>query len=66
MSAFNPHFTQWHSFSTDKSAEEFTVQTEEVTEVRWFTADEVRTMVKKRPEAFVNNIFDWIALFLAE
>jgi NADH pyrophosphatase NudC (nudix superfamily) len=37
MSGSNPHFTQWYSCVVDKSLNEFTIQVEEVAEIRWFT-----------------------------
>jgi isopentenyl-diphosphate delta-isomerase len=64
MSGSNPHFTQWYSCVVDKSLNEFTIQVEEVAEIRWFTETELKDLLQKKPDAFVNNVFDWINLFL--
>jgi isopentenyldiphosphate isomerase len=65
MSGYHPHFTQWFSCVIDKPCNSFTIQTEEVSEIRWFTPEEVLKMLKDQPELFVTNVFDWISLFLS-
>lgn len=64
MSGYHPHFTQWFLCVIDKEIGEFTLQKEEVAEIRWFTPDEIVRFLKEQPEIFVSNIFDWIKLFL--
>ena len=64
MSGFNPHFTQWYSCVIDKTLDEFSLQTEEVAEIKRFTKDELVKLLQNRPDEFVNNVFDWVTLFV--
>ena len=47
------HFIQWFISIIDKPAKDFKIQEEEVAEVRWFSERELKDMIKKHPERFV-------------
>lgn len=57
------HFTQWYSCVVDKPIEAFTIQEEEVAEVKWFGKDELEEQLEKNPEEFLTAVKRMMALF---
>jgi|FLOH01.1.fsa_nt_gi isopentenyldiphosphate isomerase len=50
------HFTQWFFLTLNKPESYFTLQEEEVAEVRWFTKKELEQEIEKHPEDFLPNM----------
>lgn len=50
------HFTQWYTLVVDKPAEDFTIQEEEVEQVRWFTRSELKKELQDRPEKYLKGL----------
>jgi len=57
------YFLQWFTCVIDKSAEEFIIQEEEVDEIKWFSEDEFKSMLKNNPEKFVAPMPRCLGLF---
>lgn len=60
-----PHnyFTQWFTFSIDEPVEFFTIQEEEVADLRWFGEKELREELDRYPEKFLTSIPEYLELF---
>lgn len=54
------YFCQWYLLKSDKLAEEFKIQEDEVEEVKWITQKELLAEIKEKPENFVEAIKAWI------
>jgi predicted alpha/beta hydrolase family esterase/isopentenyldiphosphate isomerase len=52
------YFNQWYTLVVDKLAEEFTIQEEEVEQVRWFTRAELEKDLREYPEKYLKSL-DW-------
>lgn len=50
------YFAQWFYAVVDKPVEEFNIQEDEVAEIKWFSRDELRRMVKEGPEDFLTSV----------
>ena len=50
------HFTQWYTLVIDKPAADFTIQKDEVEQVRWFTRAALKEKVHNHPEQFVAGV----------
>lgn len=46
----NSHFTYFYYTRCNKDENEFVIQEEELTEVKWFSIDEIIDMIKHKPE----------------
>ncbi len=49
----NSHITYFYYFKTNKKEDEFTIQTEELSEVKWFDIDEVINMINNGDDSTV-------------
>lgn len=47
----------------DKNLEEFTIQKEEVEEIKWFTKEKLINELDNNPEKFIKSIKEYINLF---
>ena len=50
------YFCQWYFVIVDKNLEDFTIQEDEVEEIRWFGRDELLNELNKYPDRFVNAL----------
>jgi isopentenyl-diphosphate delta-isomerase len=50
------YFGQWFSCTSDKPAEAFKIQSEEVAELKWFSKQELEKQLKENPSEFLKNI----------
>lgn len=50
------HFTQWYTLVVDKPAEAFTIQREEVEQVKWFKRDELQQELREHPERYLKSL----------
>jgi isopentenyldiphosphate isomerase len=50
------YFSQWYTLILDKPAEDFTVQQEEVEQVKWFTRDELENELREHPDNYFKNL----------
>lgn len=50
------YFAQWFFATIDKPADEFTIQKEEVAEIKWFSKDELSKALQDHPEEFLESI----------
>lgn len=52
------YFDQWYTLVIEKPAEEFTIQEEEVEQVKWFTYTELEKELREYPEKYLKGL-DW-------
>lgn len=52
------HFTQYFCLTIDKAAEDFTIQENEVEQVKWYSRSELERALKDHPEAYLKGL-DW-------
>lgn len=57
-------FIQWYTLKIDKEIDQFTIQEDEVEEIKWFTAEELQTQLRKHPEEFLPAMKTFVALFV--
>jgi len=57
------HFTQWYSLKINKKISEFTIQENEVEEIKWFTLEVLKQNLKTNPEDFLPNFEKYLELF---
>jgi isopentenyl-diphosphate Delta-isomerase len=50
------YFTQWYTLTLDKPARNFTIQEEEVEQVKWFTRKELEKKQLEYPENYFKNL----------
>lgn len=50
------YFVQQYNCKIDKPAEEFKIRKDEVAEVKWFTKAELKELVGKHPDDFLNGV----------
>lgn len=56
-------FTQWYTLTIDQPAEDFVLEENEVSEVKWFSPLELKTKLKNNPEKFLPNLKKYFNLF---
>lgn len=49
------HFTQWYTAAIDKPAEEFVLE-DQVEQVKWFSTEELKELIKQRPHDFLTSV----------
>lgn len=47
------YFCKWYFLKTDKKAEDFTIQKEEVAQVKWFSKEKLMKMLKETPSQII-------------
>jgi isopentenyldiphosphate isomerase len=52
------YFDQWYTLVVDKPAEDFTIQEEEVEQVKWFTQAELEGELREHPEKYLKGL-EW-------
>ena len=55
ISDSNSHITYFYYIGCNKKKNEFTIQKEELSEVKWFNVDEIITMIKEGKTSFKEN-----------
>ena len=50
------YFCQWYFVVVDKNLDEFTIQKDEVVEIKWFKRDELLKKLNESPDKFVNAL----------
>ena len=50
------YFCQWYKLIVDKPAAEFTIQTEEVEQVKWFARTDLELDVREHPEKYLKSL----------
>lgn len=50
------YFCQWYALTVDKSAEDLTIQDEEVEQVKWFTRNELERELQDHPENYLDSL----------
>lgn len=48
------YFTQWYTATIDKPAKDFTIQKEELEQVRWFTREELARELRDNPDKYLD------------
>lgn len=49
------HFTQWFTLVVENKIEEFTIQQEEVAQIKWFSSKELLKQIEEHPELFLDS-----------
>ena len=57
------HFTQWFTLTIDEPADFFTIQEDEVADIRWFSEKELREEFDRYPEKFLKSMLKRLELF---
>ena len=57
------YFCQWFILLIDKELEEFTIQENEVEQIKWFKKNELSDDLKQNPDKFLKSIKNCINLF---
>jgi isopentenyl-diphosphate delta-isomerase len=60
---FNDYFSQWYFYTADIPTESFTIAADEVAQVKWFVFNELKDLIEKEPEKFIQSAGQWIELF---
>lgn len=50
------YFCQWYTLAVDKPAEEFTIQEDEVEQVKWFTRAELHKELREHPDKYLKGL----------
>ena len=50
------YFCQWYLLKTDKNLSEFNIQEDEVSEIKWWTKEELKETLRTNPELFVSSM----------
>lgn len=58
------YFGQWYRYVTDRKAEDFILQEEEVEQVCWFSPEQIKRDVTEHPERFIPSTSIWLDKFL--
>ena len=58
------YFCQWYVLKTDKDISEFKIQEDEVSEIKWWTKEELKEQLKTDPELFVSSMIHHIRILL--
>lgn len=56
-------FTQWYLLTLDKNLEYFTIQEEEVDQIKWFTKEEFEKQIKENPSDFLIEMPNYVKRF---
>jgi isopentenyl-diphosphate delta-isomerase len=56
-------FCQWYTLALDKPAEDFTVQEDEVEQIKWFTVDELQRELLQHPEKYLSSLDSIMKMF---
>jgi 8-oxo-dGTP diphosphatase len=54
------YFGQWYLLTINRKIEEFRIQEDEVEEIKWFPAKELKEMVLSQPDMFVDGMAGWV------
>jgi len=54
------YFSQLFFALVDKELDEFTIQKEEVEQIKWFTKDELLQKIKTSPDSFLKGLMEYI------
>ncbi|MCK4650049.1 NUDIX domain-containing protein [Candidatus Pacearchaeota archaeon] len=57
------HFTQWYHLVIDKDINDFTIQEDEVEEIKWFSLGELENQLEVNPEEFLPKMKSYFELF---
>ncbi len=57
------HFTQWYTLVVDKEINEFTIQEDEVEELKWFSKEELLRELDSTPNEFLPTMKKYAKLF---
>ncbi|MEK7619486.1 MAG: NUDIX domain-containing protein [Patescibacteria group bacterium] len=57
------HFTQWYTLVVDKDPGDFTLQEDEVEEVRWISPDALSILLRDQPQDFLPTFKSYFDLF---
>ena len=60
------YFSQQFRAIVDKKIEDFTIQEEEVEQIKWFSKDEINELFNEKPEMFINSFGNYIKLYSEE
>ncbi|MFH1052797.1 MAG: NUDIX domain-containing protein [Candidatus Woesearchaeota archaeon] len=58
-----PHFTQWFTCKIDRPVKEFSIQKDEVAEIKWFSRQKIEKQLKANPEEFLINMQKYLEMF---
>jgi len=58
-----PHFTQWYILNIDEDIEYFTIQEDEVEEIKWFSPEEFKNEIESHLEEFIPTMTKYFKLF---
>jgi isopentenyl-diphosphate delta-isomerase len=58
------YFCQWFILKTGKDINEFRIEPDEVSEIKWWTKEELKEQLKTNPELFVSGMKQHIKLFV--
>jgi len=58
------YFQQWFSVIVDRPAEEFSLQEDEVEQIKWFSPEKLREAHSAHPEEFVSGMESYIEMFI--
>ncbi|MCK5510789.1 NUDIX domain-containing protein [Candidatus Parcubacteria bacterium] len=54
------HFCQWFTYIIDRKIEKFTIQKDEVEQIKWFKKNELLNELSQNPDKFLKSIKDCI------
>lgn len=57
------HFTQWYVLNIDLNITQFKIQEDEVEEIKWISAEELKKQLKENPEEFLPKMKKYFELF---
>ncbi|MAG78684.1 hypothetical protein CL616_04955 [archaeon] len=52
------HFTQWFFYEVDKEIKEFKIQEEEVAEIKWFSLEEIKNLLKNNIKECIPSLIN--------
>lgn len=58
------YFCQWYTAVTDRAADQFELEAEEVSAVRWMSPADLRQEITEHPERFIPSAGRWIGRFI--
>jgi len=58
------YFCQWFILKTDKDIHEFRIEPDEVSEIKWWSKEELKEQLKANPELFVSGMKQHIKAFI--
>ncbi len=51
-------FGQWYNATVDKDIDEFTIQSDEVAEIRWFPREQLQKEIDEHPDQFLRSVIE--------